>query len=708
MTASARKTSDAGVRISSGLTLYDEKFIGGRLVSRYISACGQITPEMHLPDGLFESDEPTFTLTVAGEAIDGNWRLARVEADGNAARVVMTHAKYPVEVAVSSVADGTGWITRTLTITNIGDAALPLDEVAPFGGVAFRHVFDNGILSYSPSECGADEDSIYEIGYSAHRAWGQEGDFVMHPLRGEGVAYDSGFHGRSGWSRPAYVLGDRLNGHLLAVEFAYSGNWRMRVRPDKTPNGVRVRHAVSLCAPQGEAARVLAPSERVTTPPVHFTYTALGMERLIQSRHAFVRGSVMPSDDPIGAALIEANHRGYLCDRESEEGIKRDMDIAARAGAELYVIDAGWFGRSPNRWFDNAGDWYPGAWLPNGLDPLIERAKKLGMKFGLWMEIEAAGKNSALREEHPEFLLTRRGEPVAEGRALDFANPEVVLYIEERIADVLTRYPIDMFRVDHNHHLLKGGTREAGGYTENTLWRYYDNLYALYRRLRARFPSVSFQNCAAGGGRLDLGALSCFHHTEISDWARPPRDIKIFTGILAQLPPEKLLRICGTEVSEPVQSSDMLASLHSVMQGRMILRGIAPSLEEVNPELMTIIRRATDFYKAEIRPILRGDCAVFLHAPLKGVLEAWDWVANEYALPDQSAAFAVVQKLSTARETDFVLRFSGIDPGSRYAVYFDRKNARCELPGTALCRDGLTLSMPRCLETELILVKKIG
>ena len=58
----------------------------------------------------------------------------------------------------------------------------------------------------------------------------------------------------------------------------------------------------------------------------------------------------MPQNEPIGQCLIEANHRGYLCDRENEADIIRDVSVAAQIGAELYVIDAGWYGSEPNIW----------------------------------------------------------------------------------------------------------------------------------------------------------------------------------------------------------------------------------------------------------------------------------------------------------------------------------------------------------------------
>ena len=102
---------------------------------------------------------------------------------------------------------------------------------------------------------------------------------------------------------------------------------------------------LGLCCPEGQALRVLAPGESIETPQVHFTLCASGLDALTQSRHRYVRECIMPPNDPIGGCLVEANHRGYLSDRENEEEILLDVEIAAEAGVELYVIDAGWYGR---------------------------------------------------------------------------------------------------------------------------------------------------------------------------------------------------------------------------------------------------------------------------------------------------------------------------------------------------------------------------
>ena len=84
-----------------------------------------------------------------------------------------------------------------------------------------------------------------------------------------------------------------------------------------------------------------------------------------------------------------------------EAGIRNEIDIAADLGAEVFVVDAGWYGPDPNRWWNNVGDWQAGSWLPNDLYPIIDHAHNKGMLFGLWVEIESIGilRNPVIEEE---------------------------------------------------------------------------------------------------------------------------------------------------------------------------------------------------------------------------------------------------------------------------------------------------------------------
>lgn len=71
---------------------------------------------------------------------------------------------------------------------------------------------------------------------------------------------------------------------------------------------------------------------------------------------------------------------------------------AADAGMKEFVIDDGWS--------CNYGDWeIDKEKFPNGLKPVFDYIKSLGMKPGLWISVGSASTNSKVFKEHPEWFL---------------------------------------------------------------------------------------------------------------------------------------------------------------------------------------------------------------------------------------------------------------------------------------------------------------
>ena len=333
-----------------------------------------------------------------------------------------------------------------------------------------------------------------------------------------------------------------------------------------------------------------------------------------------------------------------------------------------------------------------------------------GLKFGLWVEIEAAGANSTLRKEHADWLLRRDGVPIAGGRALDLTQPAVAAWVETEIDRLIRTYQLDMYRIDHNHLLQPSGNRDVDGFTEDLMWRYYDALYAIIDRLRARFPDVVFQDCAGGGGRLDWGTLSRFHNAELSDWMRLPRGIKILNGVTMSLPPEILLRTFGTEVSEHVLDGDLDTQLRHCFC-RVIFRGIAPSLEELTPYLSAGVTHYLDLYKSVIRPTM-VEGRVYHHTPFLPLAPATSdpsrpWCVLEYARPDRTTAVAVVFRIGTGDDAIYVFRPRGLAPDSRYRVTLDSQAASFEAQGSDLVRDGIRVCLEVPLTSELLMFEAV-
>ena len=97
------------------------------------------------------------------------------------------------------------------------------------------------------------------------------------------------------------------------------------------------------------------------------------------------------------------------------------FDPAKEIGAELFLLDDGWFGNKYPRVNDHAGlgDWQPNRQrLPDGLAPLAAEAVKRGLRFGIWMEPEMVNPKSELFR-----AASRLGDPPAETRTGIAAQP---------------------------------------------------------------------------------------------------------------------------------------------------------------------------------------------------------------------------------------------------------------------------------------------
>ena len=709
----------------SGSQVFDEALQNGRLVTRYWNANGQLWPEMYFANQHWSPDQPadTFQLAINNRDLAGGWYWQgaevmpdasnyRIRKDGHVTHGVITllHTEARIEVKIHTRLDGGPFIIRWLEVVNRSDEAVGITGVAPFAGLLWTHRYEEHLP--------AGDNVPFEIAYNHMFEWGREGDFYYEPLTGRKMV-DGGKNGRSGWGRPAFWTHNRCTGQTFVCELAWNGNYSFELdcrqqeinwgRNQNNP-GHRTAELFFRMGLSGHdrVLRVLEPDETLVTPSVHMGLFRDNVDTIVQATHEHVRQTVMPVQLTGRQVEIEANHRGYLCNRENVPDIIKDIDVVAAAGAEMYVIDAGWYGHEPNQWWNNVGDWFDGPWMENGggLKAVADYAHKKGMKFGLWIEVEAVGGNSELLKNHPEWLFRRNGQPIADGRALDLTNPAVVEFAENTIARMIEEYHLDMYRIDHNHCLMPSGNREYQGFSEDLIWRYYDNFNAMFARLRTRFPQVVFQNCAGGGGRLDWATMANFHNAELSDFMRLPRGFKILNGVTMSLPPEILMRAFGTEACEHVLDGDVDTQLRHCFC-RIIFRGIAPSLETLTPYLKERIDHFVELYKTTLRPIM-SDGLVFHHTPFLTLAEATPWCVLEYAQQDQTAVAAVIMRTScaeTGEDTDiYVFRPRGIDPDRNYDICLDNAGQHFVVSGRELRRDGIRLRLEQPLTSELLIL----
>ncbi|HEX4811446.1 MAG TPA: alpha-galactosidase [Nonomuraea sp.] len=213
-------------------------------------------------------------------------------------------------------------------------------------------------------------------------------------------------------------------------------------------------------------------------------------------------------------------------------------DRAAAAGIERFVLDDGWF---RHRRHDRAGlgDWYVDerVW-PDGLRPLADRVRELGMQFGLWFEPEMVNPDSDLARAHPDWILGRSGRtppPQRHQQTLDLARPEVFAYLLERLDTLAGEYALDSIKWDHNRDIAEPVHDGVAGVHAQTA-----ATYRLLDELRRRHPALEIESCSSGGARVDYGVLARTDRVWTSDSndALDRQAIQRWTGLL--VPPERM------------------------------------------------------------------------------------------------------------------------------------------------------------------------
>ena len=301
-------------------------------------------------------------------------------------------------------------------------------------------------------------------------------------------------------------------GEVMVFNLMYSGNHYNEVELN-TYGVLRVTSGISPFCFDFK----LESGNKFETPYAVFTYSNRGVNQARINMHDFVNNHVVnPEFKEVVRPVVINNWEGTNF-KFTESRLLHLAKNAYKYGAELFVLDDGWFG-TRNDDTQGLGDYDVNyKKLPHGLDGLAKRINKIGMKFGLWFEPESINENSKLYNNHPDWVIANKSSKPSLGRhqlLLDLSKIEVQEYIIDSVSNILKNANIEYVKWDMNRHMSDIPSIEHNG---EFFHRYILGLYRVMRTLTQRFPKVLWEGCASGGNRFDLGILSYFPQIWSSD-----------------------------------------------------------------------------------------------------------------------------------------------------------------------------------------------
>ena len=566
-------------------------------------------------------------------------------------------------------------ITRAVRIRNTGTHAVRLNKAAsacldlPFGDWDCIHFYGRHAMERQPERIPVSNGIrtfSSERGYSGH----QHNPFVILCER----------EANEDW------------GECYGMMLCYSGSHETGLELDQTG---------SLRAVSGVGERyfcwTLDPGACFDAPEVLMSFSAAGIGALSRQYHRFLRRHICRGfwRDKRRPVLFNSWEAAYL--DFDEERILELARNAKQLGADMLVLDDGWFGERNN---DRCalGDWKPNLRkLPDGLGGLIQKINAEGLMFGLWIEPEMVSENSDLYRSHPDWALKVPGRLPSVGRSqlvLDLSRTEITDWIYETVAGLLRENNIEYIKWDMNRAMTDLRSIELPPERQGEIaHRYMLGLYSVLERLTKEFPAVLFEGCAGGGGRFDAGMLSYCPQIWCSDNTDPIARLRIQGGTSYGYP--------ASAVSAHVSASPNHQTGRSTPFGTRAAVAMAGTFGyELDPEKLSeeerneIPQQIARFHSVE-NLVWEGD--YYRLTDLKSErFTAWQFVSED----KKQSVFTLVLENPEGNPIPLHLRLKGLDPKKTYRILWT-EFAGCAyrsddplpelLPGAALMYGGLTL-----------------
>ena len=453
------------------------------------------------------------------------------------------------------------------------------------------------------------------------------------------------------------------SGRVIGLALEWGGNYELRFQT----NDSDFHHVFAGICPDN-APYALARGECFKTPALAYSYSGEGLSGVSRNFHRWGRKYRLSHGDRERKVLLNSWEGVYF--DINEKGMDQMMGDIASMGGELFVMDDGWFGDKYPRKNDSSslGDWVVDKdKLPGGIGTLVRMADSHGIRFGIWIEPEMTNSVSELYEKHPDWVLKAPGRENVYGRGgtqlvLDLSNPEVQDFVFDVVDKLMAGNPaIDYIKWDANMNISAYGSQYADNQAKLNV-AYWSGFRSVCDRIRTKYPDLTIQACASGGGRANWGVLPWFDEFWTSDNTDALQRIYMQWGTSYFFPAIAMAsHISATPNHTVFRTTSLKFRCDVACSGRLGM--------EIQPKNMTagekeFCRRVIADYKS-VRPIVQFGDIYRLVSPYDGR----GYASMMYVTPAKDKAVFYWWKIANFYDEHFPRAvMSGLDPDKMYRV----------------------------------------
>ncbi|MEZ5354717.1 MAG: alpha-galactosidase [Bryobacteraceae bacterium] len=359
---------------------------------------------------------------------------------------------------------------------------------------------------------------------------------------------------------------------------------------------------------------------------------------------------------------------------------------SAELGVEVFTVDFGWARVT--------GDWTPDpVKFPNGLRPLSDYVRSLGMKFGLHLPFGEALEEAQVFRLHPDWKVVpnpnqqrgyfgARGICLSHRPAREWVIAEILRVIRENGVDWLLQDGENMvkgcFATNHTH--AAGDSNYANS---------IEGLNAIIEAVQKQEPDVLWENCEDGGNMQTFHMVQHYVTSIVNDNDDHITTRRSIYGSTYPFPPRYTDRYME---SDPWTSHITRSHFFG---GPLIL--MQPITQWSDP-MLAFMKKELAIYKST-RTLIRDAKIYHLTPPPDGSFN--DYLQAHHQETDRSVIFVFREH---SEEDLTQVRPRGLTSARLYTVRFEDHRATHVLSGSELMENGIPVPLLSAPSAEIVYI----